>query len=137
MIAHTEAHPTIQLADLRDDRHHLVHGIVAQVMRRRVRRPAAGGDLQLDASLVTTIDLHLGRLADDDEIGLDLRINFNEGVGRNTVTPFFHVAEVVGGVAIEQAQVARNRQAIDHAGRADSFHHMRRAHTECHLRPCP
>ncbi len=65
---------------------------------------------------MTAIDEHLGRFADDNEIGFYFRVHFNEGVGGNAITPFFHVAEVVGCPAIKQAEVTRHGQAIDHAG---------------------
>ena len=49
-------------------------------------------------------------IADDDEIGFDARVHFDEGVRGDAIAPLFHVAEVVGRPAFEQAQVAGNCQ---------------------------
>ena len=111
----------VQLADLRDDRRHLVHGVIPQVVRGGMGRPARRRDLHLDAAFVPSVHLHPGRLADDHEIGPHLGINLDERVGRDAVAPFFHVAEVVDGVTVEQAQVAGDGQAIHHTGRAVLF----------------
>ena len=43
---------------------------------------------------------------------------FDQRVRGDAVAPFFHVAEVVAGHAVEQAEFARHRQPVDHAGRA-------------------
>ena len=56
------------------------------------------------------------KLLKEIEIRFDLRVHFHESVGGDAITPFFHVAEVIGRPAFEQAQVAGDRQAVDHAG---------------------
>ena len=101
MITHPETHPAIQLADLHDDRHHLVDGIVAQVVRRGMRRATMCRDLQFDTPLVPAIDAHLGRLANEHKVRAHSGIDFDEGVGRDAVAPLFHVAKVVGREAIQ------------------------------------
>ena len=68
MSSHPPPHPPVQFTDLGDDCHHLVHCIIAKIMRRGVRRLAVRRDLQFDAPLVPAVDLHAGRLADDDEV---------------------------------------------------------------------
>ncbi len=67
---------------------------------------------------MSPIDLHLGRFADDDEIGLDPGVHLDEGIGCDPVAPLLHVAEVVDGVALQEAEVTGNGQAMDHARRA-------------------
>ena len=82
---------------------------------------ALGCDLHLQPALMPAIDLHFGRLANDDKIGLDFGINFHKGVRGNAVAPFFHIAKVIRRPAFEQAQSFANGKPIDHARRGAFF----------------
>ena len=110
----------LDMADALNDGQQLVDGVVAEEVAGGVGAPALGDDFELDAPLVPAINLHHGWLADDHEIGLDA-FGLDESVGSLPVVPFFHVAKEVGGEAIQQSQLPRQRQAIDHAGRAAFF----------------
>ncbi len=44
-----------------------------------------------------------------------MRVNLNESVGADSIAPLLHVAEVIGGIPIEQPEITRNRQTIHHA----------------------
>ncbi len=80
----------------------------------------ARDDLDLDAPLVAAVDLHLGRLADHDEVRADALV-FDKCVRGDAVAPLFHIAEIVGGPAVQQPQLVRQRQAVDHRGRRALF----------------
>ena len=54
-----------------DQLDHLVHGVDAQVRRRRVRRLADRLQVKLGAAATAAVQVQFGRLADDDKIGLD------------------------------------------------------------------
>src|SRR5690606_13146010 len=62
-------------------------------------------------------NLHLRRLADDDEIRPQ-PFGFGHLVRCNAVAPLLHVAEVIAGDAFQQPQFLGQRQTIDHARRA-------------------
>ena len=106
----------LQVADAGDDGQQLVDGVVAQVVAGGVGRAALRDDLHLDTALVPAIDLHPRWLADDDEVGPHA-LRFDQRVGGDAVAPLLHVAEVVGRPAVEQAEFAGQRQAVDHARR--------------------
>ncbi len=77
------------------------------------------GNFELDATFVTAIELHFGRFTNHHKIGFDARVNFDKGIGCNSIAPFFHISEIPGSPAIKQTKVAGERHAIDHArGRA-------------------
>ena len=79
-------------------------------------RAALGHHLQLHPALVAAIDVHLGRLANHNHIGLDL-LDLHQHLAALAVAVFFHVAKVIDGVTFQQAQVAGQGDAVDHAGR--------------------
>src|ERR1700752_1692450 len=87
------------------------------MIRRSMRRLSPGRDLHLKPAFMTTVNKHLRRLTDDDEIRFDLWIDFNKCIGGNPVTPLFHVAKVIRGPSLQQTQIARHGKAIDHPGR--------------------
>ena len=109
--------PVVQVSDAGDDGQHLVNGVVPQVVGGRVGALALGDHFHLHAPLVAPVNAHLGGLADDHEVRTKALV-FHKGVGGNAVAQLLHVAEVVGRPALQQAQVAGKRQAVDHAGRA-------------------
>src|SRR5919106_296199 len=92
-----------KIANARDHWQELINRVVAQMIRCGMSRFSFGWHLHLEPALMATIDLHFGRLADDDKIGPDFGIDFDECVGSNTITLLLHVAEVIGSPAFEQA----------------------------------
>ena len=106
-----------EVANASNDGQQFIDRIIAKMIARGMCGPAFGGHFHFKTAFVTTIHVHLGRFANDNEIRFDLRINFNECVGRDAVTPFFHVAKIVGGPAFEQTEVTRNCETVNHAGR--------------------
>ena len=109
-----------EAADAFEQREGFVDGVVAEVIAGGVGAFAFGDRFQFDASFVAAVDLHFGWFADDDKVGADAFV-LDEGVGRDAVAPFFHIAEVVGGPPIEKAEAAGDGQAVDHGGRAAFF----------------
>jgi len=85
------------------------------------RRAAGGDDFQLDAAFVPAVHIHFGRFANHNKIRFDAGVYLHEGVGRDAVAPFFHVAKVVNGVPVEKAEVTGDCQAINHPRRASFF----------------
>ena len=64
-----------------------------------------------------TINLHLGRFADDDKVWTNAGVNFYKGVRCDAVTPFFHIAEVINGGVFQQTQFVGDPQTMHHTGR--------------------
>ena len=61
----------VQLLDLQGDAGGLVDGVVAALGRRAVAAAAADFDLDLHPAAVAAVDVQVGRLGDDDELGPD------------------------------------------------------------------
>ena len=112
---------TVQFADSRNNVCHFIHRVVAEIMMRRVCGTSIRCDFEFKPSFVSAINLHLGRFTNHHKIGTHLWVGNDERIGRNAVAPFFHVPEIVRSETVEQAQIARERQTVHHAGRRTFF----------------
>jgi len=102
MVTHSKRMRRSNFANLRDHRQSFCRPHCHPGSARPRGRPSSGGDLQLDAALVSAIDLHPGRLADDREIGPHLWIGFHEALGARPSHHSSMFARRVDGVAVEQ-----------------------------------
>ena len=94
------AQACVQLLDLRDERGHFVHGIIAALRCAGVARPAPDVDLDLHPPAMATIHPEVRRLRQDHAICPD-SILFQYVDPRQAVAVFFlygsdHVQRVVG-----------------------------------------
>ncbi len=90
-----------QITDTCDHRDEQIDGIDTDMIAGGMCRNTFGSYLELDPTLVSTIDLHLGWFADDHKVRSDARVNFNEGIGCDAITPFFHIAKIPGSPTIQ------------------------------------
>jgi len=111
---HAKTHAPVQFLNFGDERVHLINRVITQVVRGGVSGAPGGDDFQLYAALVSAVNVHLGWLADNDEIRPDARIYFHERVGRDAVAPFFHVAEVKHSIVIQEPEVPGDCQTVNH-----------------------
>ena len=90
-------------------------------MHRSMCRSSGCCDLEFNTSFMPAVNLHSGRFTDDNKIRSDFGVSLNECVGSNPITPFFHIAKVIHGVIVEQAQIAGNSHTVNHAWGAALF----------------
>ena len=90
----------VHLVDGVDHRQHLIDRVVAHVVAGGVCALAFADDLQLQTTLVAAVDVHLGRLADNHEVGADA-LPLDERRAADAVAPFLDVAQIVDGVAVQ------------------------------------
>ncbi len=89
-----------QVADAGNYGKQFIDRIVAQVIRCSMCRLALGSDLHFKATLMSAIDEHFCRLTNDNKIRFDLGIHFNKCIGRDAVTPLFHIPKVIRGPSL-------------------------------------
>ena len=108
----------VQPLDVRDDRRHLVDGVDAALRGRAVAREALRADLHLHPPAMPAVDAEVGRLGDDDHLGLQHAF-LQDVLPAQAVAVLLHDRAGHPELhALEQAELLRDARAVHGGGDA-------------------
>ena len=105
----------VELLDAGDNRQHFVNRIVPKLVRGGVNRAPLGDHFQFHSPLVAAVHVHLGRLADDNEVRPEA-LALDQGLASQPVAILLHIAEVIHGETLQQTEFVGQGDAVEHAG---------------------